>query len=747
MSFNNFRCVICGYYICHAERWVKESWVQEFRTVYWEDGEPHVTGIGLCVLNNNDEDETLLAAPSNPVKIWHSVELEEESVTMPVMTQKPDDGAHGYALHAACWSLLETYVAPQKIDIARLLEVCGSVPYYSNCGGLAWEHCYEGFLSRDNEIEFPWGRDYGTTSSSPRADFRLMQASYADAGPDHPMITYPDGHVPPQPPQWPRGNGSVADSFAQFPLELLEMIAILLPTKAVFHLRSASRSFLPIFESKTFWKSRFQKEGDRGFIFDLLEQPEKVDLRALWRVSAKYPRLSNRRRIWSIMQSVVPLMDMRISVVKAKSGSHPPKDDQLIAVSANIQQQTSFPPRCIVWPHGCTEFGSQQITWPHGVVRISVSTVDIGDMRYISGLKLNKKNRSSVSIGYMSRHLESFEVDAEVTGFVIAMGARGLSGIRVLTAAQKASPWLGDPTGTPITGRLLNVRPISHLGIQFDGFKIISLYVKSGKTIDAITGGPDSIDLRKQAIWYPRVPQPSLHIQDQHHQRYPPDFRPIFWTQFGGARGNLLKHVISVSISRQNSIRGISFDYANTAPATTRVAMLGHPPAESSFRTKRFSIDGPAGERITSITAGIGQCRDQDILWSLKITTSKDREIICEPETRPAHEATTSVRPAASDAEAYRQYLGYPDCSYPDPDDPYAYDGLPSDDESDSLSTSDSDAHDFNFNHFAPGPIEWQEPQVPPGDDAAITGVYVIQDPVVGFTKLGIISETAEFDD
>ncbi|PPJ58328.1 hypothetical protein CBER1_04528 [Cercospora berteroae] len=721
MSFNNFRCVICGYYICRAERWIKESWVQELRTVYWEDGEPHVTGIGLCVLNNNDEDEALLAAPRNPDKIWHSIGLEEETVTMPVMTQKPDDGAHGYALHAACWSLLETYVAPQKIDTARLLKVCGSVPYYSSCDGLAWEHRYDEFLSRDNEMEFLWGRDYGTTSSAPHADFRLMEASYANADPEHPMISLPDDYVAPQPPHRPRGNGSGADGFAQFPLELLEMIAVLLPTRDVFHLRYTSRSFLPIFESKSFWKSRFQKEGDRGFLFDLLAEPEKVDFRALWRPSAENRRLSNRRRIWSILQEVVQLMDMKISVVKAKCGSRPPKEDEFIEVSANIQQQTSFFRHDALF--GLTAAPNLVPSKYHGLR---------GSCEY-------QCRRSSVSIGYTSRQFESFEVDAEVTGFIIAMGARGLHGIRILTAAQKASPWPGDPTGTPITGRLLNVRPISNLGIQFDGFKIISRYVKSGKAIDALVG------LQKQAIWYPRVPQPSLHVQDQ-HQRYPPDFQPIFWTQFGGARGNLLKHLTSVSISRQNSICGISFDYADTAPATTRLAMLGYPPDEYSCGTKRFSVDGPAGERITSITAGIGQCRGQDVLWSLKIKTSSDREFVCEPEIRPAREPATP-RTVVNNDEALRQFLGYPDASYPDPNDPYADDGVPSDDEYAFLRDGDPDSDDFNFDYFVREPIEWQEPQVPPTDDAAITGVYVIQDPVVGFTKLGTISETAELDD
>lgn len=119
--------------------------------------------------------------------------------------------------------------------------------------------------------------------------------------------------------------------------------------------------------------------------------------------------------------------------------------------------------------------------------------------------------------------------------------------------------------------------------------------------------------------------------------------------------------------------------------------------------------------------------KEQNLLTvPLQITTSLDRELICEPEIRPAREPAT-LRTAGIDAEELRQYLGYPEGSYPDPDDPYADDGPPSDDEYDSLSTGDSDSDHFNFDHFAPGPIEWQEPQVPPSDDAAITGIFVIQ--------------------
>jgi hypothetical protein len=67
------------------------------------------------------------------------------------------------------------------------------------------------------------------------------------------------------------------DCFGCLPWELRELIAILLPTEDALNLRLASRSFLRIFDSQTFWLSRFQATGDRGFVFEVHKENMFLD--------------------------------------------------------------------------------------------------------------------------------------------------------------------------------------------------------------------------------------------------------------------------------------------------------------------------------------------------------------------------------------------------------------------------------------------------------------------------------------
>ncbi|PYI28882.1 hypothetical protein BP00DRAFT_497058 [Aspergillus indologenus CBS 114.80] len=60
------------------------------------------------------------------------------------------------------------------------------------------------------------------------------------------------------------------DGFQRLPLEIIEDIAILLPTRDVLYLRCASRGFVAIFSSRTFWKTRFEINSERGFLLPVL---------------------------------------------------------------------------------------------------------------------------------------------------------------------------------------------------------------------------------------------------------------------------------------------------------------------------------------------------------------------------------------------------------------------------------------------------------------------------------------------
>ncbi|BCS25468.1 uncharacterized protein APUU_50179A [Aspergillus puulaauensis] len=95
---------------------------------------------------------------------------------------------------------------------------------------------------------------------------------------------------------------SSRDPFARLPFELRLKIAILLRTRTFYNLRYVSRPFNPIFRDNMFWKSRFSKDGDRGFLHPVV-MDGPVDWRSVYRATARCEDLFPMRlKVWEIIQ-------------------------------------------------------------------------------------------------------------------------------------------------------------------------------------------------------------------------------------------------------------------------------------------------------------------------------------------------------------------------------------------------------------------------------------------------------------
>ncbi|KAL3458782.1 hypothetical protein BJX64DRAFT_291813 [Aspergillus heterothallicus] len=99
-----------------------------------------------------------------------------------------------------------------------------------------------------------------------------------------------------------------SDKFRRFPLELQQLIASSLPTRDFFNLRYASRAMSVLFNDSMFWKSRFEKGGDRSFLEYLLEHnasktTTSVDWRLLYHAWSKIENKSDiTARVWEVLQ-------------------------------------------------------------------------------------------------------------------------------------------------------------------------------------------------------------------------------------------------------------------------------------------------------------------------------------------------------------------------------------------------------------------------------------------------------------
>jgi hypothetical protein len=108
-------------------------------------------------------------------------------------------------------------------------------------------------------------------------------------------------------------------------------------------------------------------------------------------------------------------------------------------------------------------------------------------------------------------------------------------------------------------------------------------------------------NLRNSAVWYPDVPTPTLCLNDEAFpsgKTFQSEYKPLFWCHFGGPGGRNLAHLTNIAVTRSDDLRGIDFSFDTEVPREHR--SFGRR-KKSFWETTDFPIDGPGGERISSI--------------------------------------------------------------------------------------------------------------------------------------------------
>ncbi|KAH0544334.1 hypothetical protein FGG08_001475 [Glutinoglossum americanum] len=593
-----FGCVICGYPIySHAA----SSWLGEFRAIYSSPKGTFISGVGQY----DDPNSGTWIAPSDPAMRWDDQDyLFQASDELPVMRQLPENGRHGFVLHDACWRLLQNALEPNNIPFERLIGVCRSLPFPLRGIGVCWGHDYGGLTFFDDQDHYPW-EDRLVERCGSSETLQYAKEDPYDI-PEIPGLLMMRSQKPPH----LVSNTQGRDCFSVLPWEILEAIAISLPTGDALNLRRASKAFLPILTSQTFWASRFEAQHDRDFIFEKRNNRESRDWITLYRITNRAhspPGLKNRRRVWGLIRALINSLRLRLDDALESSRINLSADGLRWSEIAGDVKPEAASGHCEAFNEGCRLFRKQCAPMPSDLSRIAFSIAVAGNVEYVAGMRFMTDNDVDIRLGYMAEGNELFLEVTVVRGFVLAMGLRGIGALRVISGDGCVSKWFGCPKDLPVTERLAGFESISALEVGVDGYKMVSLAIAEldlSHVPRPLAQGPS---LRATALWYPTVPGPDLCLNDESFTGESPSaagYQPLFWTRFGGPGGIYLRSLTEVCVDRLGGLCGIEFHY-NTEDIPTETRKLGRRNFTDFSRVTRFPIDGPGGEIIQTINVSI----------------------------------------------------------------------------------------------------------------------------------------------
>ena len=471
-----FWCIICGVWIDGDDQ---DSWLREFRIgefsskakalnllltplVYTDSGTVFVSGVGL----RDDAYSPSWPAPLDEGMRWNDQNYDfQASDRIPVMWHRPVSSRHGFVLHDACWCLLKTAFDTESVPLGRLFNICESLPFFLFWDGVCWDHGYGGSVLLDQRAHYPW-EDWLTGLTVYSEIHRNAQANPYDVPDISQLLVMPSDHPPDTMP-----SSQCRDCFTLLPWEILEGIAKLLPTTDALTLRLASRSFICILRSQSFWASRFAPGRERDFVFEMRKGKKCKDWRLLYRrTGAAYaaPGLQNRRRIWSLIQVIKEYLGLRLDEKQIDSLADMNDTDlRWNQVRGDISQEPGAS-YCAGNNQGSRIFNKVRTFIPKTLSKVAFSVVQAREADYVVGLRLITVGGDEKQLGYCAEGRELFFEVRALTGFAVAVGPRGIRALQVICDDGTRSPWFGRPGNTPITERLVRSKCITALEVGFD---------------------------------------------------------------------------------------------------------------------------------------------------------------------------------------------------------------------------------------------------------------------------------------
>ncbi|PNY29109.1 Uncharacterized protein TCAP_00984 [Tolypocladium capitatum] len=618
MSPTLFSCALCGWVIGDSNE--PGSWANQFRGIYSSPGGIVLTGVG-----NYDD-------PRGGTGVGRQPAFNDQ---------------YGFIFHDACWSLLKRTYGSNPIPVERLFRVCSSLPIPAEGTNLGWGHDYGRLLIMDNEARFPWE----SPATNESADVALFATN-------NPYIVGDIQRLLSEEPQTPPGTTPVCsatttrDCFSRLPLELCIAIAGKLPTADTMNARLVSRAFWPVFDSQHFWASKFRDNGGRSWLFEAHDGQLLSDWRSLYHVtkpSRLSPALQNRARVWNLAMGIHPMLDLRRETSSTVFSPMPKSENVVWSDAAAAIAKPSRLTTCDWFEEGCLALHKEGTGIPDRLFQLTVSFVYVGNVQYISGLRVIASSGKHAQLGYESGTFEHIRALSDFQGFNLAVGPRGLRAIQVYRGHEQ-SRWYGTPDDCPKTIRLAAVGPVAGLEAAFDECKLVSLAVSEQSPPSIVGLKERSPSLRRSGYWFPDVPGPKLNLnEDAFPQRdyHMSGYHPLFWTLFGGSAGARLRNLQTISVTVAGYVQGIKFQYSQDGLPEQSCAFGRHRYDRTPGYSKviNFSIDGPGGEVIDALevcleysdSSTVYEFARHGALYCFKVFTNRGRScLFCHGEPRPS---------------------------------------------------------------------------------------------------------------
>jgi len=423
-----------------------------------------LTGVGRF---RNPRFESHIAPPDPRARWDDPGHTDREEDAFGVLRSDTVNGRRGIIFHDSCWSLLRQAVHPAQVPLARLFEICDSLPLarFGHC--LDWGHDYGGVLPLRGEERFPW-EARPTESLLPSALSHSFCSACPLAGPEVDKILA-------QPPQAPAeqhlanvaSTGSARafakDPFGSLPSELCRAIAHCLPVSDALNARCASRSFWSLFHDQQFWVSQFRGGSDRSWFFEAgARKGTGRDWRWLYRCTASArigPGLRNRQRIWRLIEYILPILDLQLI-------QHPS-----VSLDTESRDWPMVSGRGLDHPFAaCQPRRTQRVVVPDGISQISAWTVRVDTLEYIAGLSLTTNTPGEIlELGYRTAGSSRSVRVSRFAGFNLAIGPGGIHALQCIDGQTlEPSAWLGCPDDAPRTSRLALGTRVTALEVAFD---------------------------------------------------------------------------------------------------------------------------------------------------------------------------------------------------------------------------------------------------------------------------------------
>ncbi|KAH0558922.1 hypothetical protein GP486_004453 [Trichoglossum hirsutum] len=392
MGFRHFYCSICGVVLAPSNRSGEgfPLWCKAVRAISKVEQRTILTGIGIV-----DNDIYPLYLPIEGVP--HHIRFKDTQQDQ----EGPDVPLSCFPFHAACWELYSDYseFAYIKGDLNTLFTVLNSI-WYSN-GALNWGHDYGGAGSFQG---YRWLSKY--IDSPVMADPRLSEdlLSENEAGRELAIDFAPKAL------SLGARTLQAHDPFRILPYELISEILLYLPSADILNLRLSSRVVALTKLSVGYWKSRFWPRNELGFAGSL-RRPENykwenwyVLIREQCKNGANQKNLMNRKRIWHLAGRLVEL----VSTAKSRVAFGSPMLDLSLERSLKV---ACVPPRKFPG-RGCRELTHRAISFDYSLMSqlrgLKVTSVVIGDRRFISGVRFVLDSGNHTCLGYVDDSKDSW---------------------------------------------------------------------------------------------------------------------------------------------------------------------------------------------------------------------------------------------------------------------------------------------------------------------------------------------------